>query len=109
MRADRNMRETREMRLVSKLLKARSVDHSLGHFLARRRTPGPDWKPWEEIGYDLREAIGESFTRESPRRWAIHLCIPIDSRPEDGGVLLSRYLHRVLKDAGVDLKQSPPN
>lgn len=77
---------TREMRLVSRILDGRLAD-----FLALRRTPGPTWKSWENIGYDLKELTGESFSREAIRRWAICLGIPVDSRPSDGPHLRARY------------------
>lgn len=82
--------KTREMCLVSQLLTA-LTGVALDTFIAKRRLPGEDWASWESIAYEIRDKIGESYTREALRRWARRYGIPIDTTAEDGPELVEAY------------------
>lgn len=74
--------ETREMRLISRVIKlTRGVtDTSLPEFIARRRTPGDGWRTWDELSFDLAEVIGEIVNDAALRRWAKGYGIPETSK-----------------------------
>ena len=93
--------DTREMRLTSRLLVGREVE-PLSTFIARRRHPGEGWTSWESIAYELRDLLGEQFTRECVRRWAMRYGIPVDTTAEDGPELITAY-RETLDSKGVSL------
>jgi hypothetical protein len=99
------VRETREMRLISRLLagsRRPGAPRSLPAFLAIRREPGPEWRTWEQITLDLYEVTGELITREGIRRWARKYGIPEDTKPNDSPALVKAY-HAKLKRAGIEI------
>lgn len=91
---------TREMRLASRLLRATAGGAPLEVFIAKRRLPGPTWTSWESIGYELRDKIGEEFTREGVRRWAKRYGIPVDTTADDGPELIDAY-RATLRGEGI--------
>jgi hypothetical protein len=99
--ATEQVRETREMRLISRIL----FDADLGglpEFLASRRLPGNGWRSWEQITIDLHKATDETITREGIRRWARKYGIPEDTKPTDGPALTKAYRAKV-KRAGITI------
>jgi hypothetical protein len=99
--ATEQVRETREMRLISRIL----FDANLGGlpvFLAERRLPGAGWRSWEQITIDLHTATGETITREGIRRWARKYGIPEDTRQGDGPKLTGAYRRKVER-AGIQI------
>lgn len=92
---------TREMRLVSRMLKDR-MQCDLAQFIARRRLPGPDWMSWEGIGYELRDRIGEEFTREAVRRWAMRYGIPVTTTADGGQPMVNRF-RSLVTARGIDI------
>jgi hypothetical protein len=95
-------RETREMRLISRVL-TKSRKGTLAEFLAKRRLPGDTWRSWEQISFDLHGETGELITREGIRRWANHYGIPLNTMPGDGDKLVAKYRTAVKSRAGLDL------
>lgn len=76
--------ETREMRLVSKVVELTEVrEMSLPEFIAVRRLPGDRWSTWDELSYDLTEVIGEIVTSGTLRRWAKRYGIPETTSKDD--------------------------
>lgn len=92
-------RETREMRMTSRLL---GGPGHLATFIASRRRPGADWKTWNEIGHDLHPKTGETFTPEVIRKWAKRYGIPEYTRPGDSAELTAMYLAR-LAELGITI------
>ncbi|MES2123483.1 MAG: hypothetical protein V4503_02225 [Gemmatimonadota bacterium] len=90
---------TREMRMVSQLL---GKHGPLERFLAVRRTPGDTWLSWEQIGYEIQERTGESFTREGIHRWALRFGIFGNTRKHDGPQLTTDYLNAIAAK-GIDI------
>jgi hypothetical protein len=67
--------ETRQMRLLSRILREKTgVD--LPTFMASRRHPGLQWRTWEQITAELAEATGETLSREGVHRWSQRYGIP---------------------------------
>lgn len=92
--------ETREMRLVSKLIAAaKAGDESLTQFLAVRRLPGDRWSTWDQITIDLHAITGEVITDVSLRRWASRYGIP-ETTTREGSAADYR---KALKKVGVTL------
>lgn len=74
-------RETREMRLITRVIQLSDVpETSLAEFIARRRAPGADWRSWEGVTVDLHEVIGEVVGIASLRGWAAVYRIPDATR-----------------------------
>lgn len=71
-------RETREMRLVSRLIDAsrKTTDKSLVEFIARRRHPSEGPHSWNEISHALTPVLGELITEGTVRKWAHAYGIP---------------------------------
>jgi hypothetical protein len=96
------VRETREMRLISRLLTSARKGVPLPVFIAARRDPSGNWRSWEQITIDLHAATGETITREGIRRWARKYGIPEDTKPNDGALLVRAYYAK-LKQAGITI------
>lgn len=94
---------TRDMRLASRLL-INVSGTPLETFIACRRLPGKGWTSWESIAYQLRDALGEEFTREAVRRWAMRYGIPVDTTADDGRELVAAYRDAV---TGRGIKFTP--
>lgn len=80
--------ETREMRLVTKVIELSDAvsESSLPEFIAVRRQPESNrWSTWDEITIDLHAVTGEVITDVSLRRWAHRYGIP-----ETSGGLVTR-------------------
>jgi hypothetical protein len=96
------VRETREMRLISRLLASARKGAPLPVFIAQRRDPSGNWRSWEQITIDLHAATGETITREGIRRWARKYGIPENTKPTDGHVEILAY-RAGLKRAGIEI------
>lgn len=99
--------ETREMRLVSRLIRLsdQTADESLAEFIAWRRHPGQGPLSWNEISHALTPVIDEVVTEGTIRKWAASYGIP------DGGArikLTVREYEKGLKTAGLSLPQAHP-
>jgi len=95
--------ETREMRLFSKLIAAKSEDVDLPHFIAKRRAPGDGWRTWDEIVFELGNLTGELVTNVSMRKWASRYSIPENTdRDAKQGPNAGAY-KRTLKTAGITI------
>lgn len=93
--------ETREMRLVSKLIEQSKAvkDKALVDFLARRRHPAMQLS-WDQVSFQLAAVIGEIVTDGTLRKWASVYGIP------DGGrniVLTTDEYERGLKAASITI------
>lgn len=94
--------ETREMRLVSRILelKARKGnDTTLKQFLARRRHPDANLS-WDEVSFQLNDVIGEIVTDGTLRKWANIYGIPNAGR---GVTLTKDEYENGLAAAGITL------
>lgn len=71
-------KETREMRLVSRLIEMSPevTDASLAQFIARRRHPESGPQSWNEISHALTPVIGEIVTEGTLRKWADAYGVP---------------------------------
>lgn len=97
--------ETREMRLVGKLigLDDSVPETSLPQFLASSREPESDkWSTWDEITIALHKITGEVFTDVSLRRWAQRYGIPEGTQRQGGAVTKAEYA-RALKRNGITI------
>jgi hypothetical protein len=95
--------ETREMRLVSKVIELHEDrDASLPEFIARRRLPGTTWRTWDELSFELTEVIGEIVTDGTLRRWAKRYGIPESTTAEQDDGVAKAYT-AVLRKAGIVL------
>lgn len=98
--ATEQVRETREMRLISRVLEGTGKG-DLATFLASRRHPAY-WRSWEQIAFDLHGATGELITREGIRRWARKYGIPENTTRDDGPKLIGAY-RAAVKRAGIEI------
>lgn len=97
--------ETREMRLVSKLISLSPAvsDESLPQFLAARRRPNHEaWRTWDEITWELKNLTGEIFTDVSLRRWGKRYGIPEGTALAGGQVTPDDYA-QAMREAGIAL------
>lgn len=94
--------ETREMRLFGRVIEMSpdTVDTSLPEFIARRRTPGPYWRTWDELRYDLTEVAGEIVTDGTIRAWAKRYGIP-EGTERDAPSAEVRAYGSALRRAGI--------
>jgi hypothetical protein len=95
--------ETREMRLISRLIEMSSEvsDTSLAQFIARRRHPEAGPNSWNEISHALTPVIfGEFVTEGTIRKWAAAYGIP-DRGPRIK--ITTREYASGLKAAGISL------
>jgi hypothetical protein len=95
--------ETREMRLVGRLIELNPevADASLPQFIANRRWPGSDeWSTWDEITHELRDITGEIITDVSLRRWASRYGIPQNTALAGGPVTEAEYA-KALEDNNI--------
>jgi hypothetical protein len=97
----RAVRETREMRLLSRVIRDAGKG-DLPLFLAIRRQPGAHWRSWEQIAFDLHGVTDELITREGIRRWARKYGIPENTTREDGPKLATAY-RTAVKRAGIEI------
>lgn len=83
--------ETREMRLVGKVIELSSLPEiDLPAFIAVRRLPGDSWRTWDEISFELAEVTGEIVTDMTLRHWAKRYDIPEDTKRDDTGATAKR-------------------
>lgn len=97
--------ETREMRLVSRLIEEErharmGSDATLAEFIARRRHPDAGPLSWDQISYQLADVIGEIVTDGTLRKWAAILGVPNAGR---GVTLTKAEYERGLKAAKIVL------
>jgi hypothetical protein len=96
--------ETREMRLITRLIEtSKRPEHSLAEFIAKRRAPGKNWRSWEGVSIDLHEATGEVFGIASLRSWAHIYGIPESTRPYGTNLSPEDYAAK-LAEAGIKVK-----
>ena len=93
-------KETREMRLVSRLINMVGSDPSLAVFIARRRHPDNGPRSWNEISHELTPVIDEIVTEGTLRKWAAVYGIP-DRGPRIK--LTPKEYAAGLKAAGISL------
>lgn len=93
--------ETREMRLVDRLLQLSEDPDNLRCFIARRRHPDQGPLSWDQISFELAKHLGgEIVTDGTLRKWAAVYGIP------DGGRninLTKREYEQGLKAANISL------
>jgi hypothetical protein len=92
-------RETREMRLITKVIQRSDLlENSLAEFIAVRRAPGPKWRSWEGVTVDLNAVIDEIVGIATLRAWASVYGIPDNTRPDGShGISASKYAAAVRK------------
>jgi hypothetical protein len=100
----RRPNETREMRLISKVIELTPdvPETSLDQFIARRRQPGDQWASWDQVTIDLYRVIDQIVTDVTLRRWAEKYGIPEGTLPEGGPVTADEYAAAMQK-ARIDL------
>ena len=97
-------RETREMRLITKVIRAsRGPEKSLAEFIAKRRAPGPGWRSWEGVTVDLNEVIGEIVGIASLRTWGAAYGIPDGTRPDGTNSMTAEDYAEAIKEAGIEI------
>lgn len=96
--------ETREMRLLSKVIKmSKGPETSLPQFIARRRRPGKNWRTWPELAFEIAGVSDEVIADQSLRQWAKRYGIPEDTVADGSkGTSLEAY-DRAMKDAGITI------
>lgn len=93
--------ETREMRLVGKVIELSELPESdLPSFIAQRRLPGDSWRTWDEISFELAEVIGDIVTNGTLRHWAKRYTIPEDTRRDDTGATAKRAFVTAMSKLG---------
>lgn len=95
--------ETREMRLITQVIKLSDAGVSLAEFIATRRAPGDRWSTWDEITIDLHAIIKEVVTDVSLRKWATRYGIPENTRKDGSGEVSAADYAKALKRAGVTI------
>lgn len=95
--------ETREMRLISKVIELHGDrDRSLPEFIGRRRQPGSAWRTWDELSFELTELIGEIVTDGTLRRWAKRYGIPESTTADQDDKVAKAYV-AVLREVNIVL------
>jgi hypothetical protein len=95
--------ETREMRLLSKLIKLSDAvpDESLPEFIARRRSPGTQWRKWPELGYEIADVSDEVIADQSLRQWAKRYGIPEDTTADARTGPSAKVYAKAIERAGI--------